>query len=73
MNSNTVEQKTSWNKGKLVGQKLPLNLKEIRAIRIRLQLAVRTWELAMFNLATGFSNNDHWRQGSLSYSDKKLP
>ena len=27
-----------WNKGKLVGQKPPLKLKEIWAIRIRLQL-----------------------------------
>jgi hypothetical protein len=26
-----------WNKGKLVGQKAPLRLKEIWAIRIRLQ------------------------------------
>jgi integrase len=40
-----------WNKGKLVGQKAPLKLKEIWAIRIRLQLAERTRELAMFNLA----------------------
>ena len=32
-------QKAPWNKGKLVGQKLPLRLKEIWAIRIRLQLA----------------------------------
>jgi hypothetical protein len=40
-----------WNKGKLVGQKAPLRLKEIRAIRIRLQLAERTRELALFNLA----------------------
>jgi hypothetical protein len=31
-------QKTPWNKGKLVGQKPPLRLKEIWAIRIRLQL-----------------------------------
>ena len=31
-----------WNKGKLVGQKAPLRLKEIWAIRIRLQLAERT-------------------------------
>jgi hypothetical protein len=30
-----------WNKGKLVGQKVPLRLKEIWAIRIRLQLAER--------------------------------
>ena len=27
-----------WNKGKLVGQKAPLKLKEIWSIRIRLQL-----------------------------------
>ena len=40
-----------WNKGKRVGQKAPLRLKEIWAIRIRLQLAERTRELALFNLA----------------------
>jgi integrase len=40
-----------WNKGKLVGQKAPLRLKDIWAIRIRLQLAERTRELALFNLA----------------------
>ena len=40
-----------WNKGKLVGQKSPLRLKDIWAIRIRLQLAQRTRELALFNLA----------------------
>jgi len=40
-----------WNKGKLVGQKSPLRLKEIWAIRIRLQLAERLRELALFNLA----------------------
>jgi integrase len=40
-----------WNQGKLVGQKAPLRLKEIWAIRIRLQLAERTRELALFNLA----------------------
>jgi hypothetical protein len=35
-----------WNKGKLVGQKTPLKLKEIWAIRVRLQLAARHRELA---------------------------
>jgi hypothetical protein len=40
-----------WNKGKLVGQKTPLKLKEIWAIRVRLQLADRRRELALFNLA----------------------
>jgi hypothetical protein len=40
-----------WNKGKFIGQKSPLKLKEIWAIRIRRQLANRTRELALFNLA----------------------
>lgn len=40
-----------WNKGKLVGQKAPLKLKEIWAIRIRLQIASRIRDLALFNLA----------------------
>ena len=40
-----------WNKGKLVGQKPPFKLKEVWAIRIRLQIANRIRELAMFNLA----------------------
>jgi len=40
-----------WNKGKLLGQKPPLKLKEIWAVRIRLQLDHRTRELALFNLA----------------------
>ena len=40
-----------WNKGKLLGQKPPLKLKEIWAIRIRLQLAKRVREIALFNLA----------------------
>jgi hypothetical protein len=40
-----------WNKGKLLGQKPPLKLKENWAIRIRLQLEHRARELALFNLA----------------------
>ena len=39
-----------WNKGKLVGQKAPFKLKEIWAIRVRLQLFGRTRELAPFDL-----------------------
>jgi hypothetical protein len=39
------------NKGKLVGQKAPFKLKEIWAIRVRLQLANRRRALALFNLA----------------------
>lgn len=40
-----------WNKGKLIGQKPPLKLREIWAIRIQLQLEHRIKEVALFNLA----------------------
>ena len=40
-----------WNKDKFTGQKPLLKLREIWAIRIRLQLGARTRDLAMFNLA----------------------
>jgi hypothetical protein len=46
-----VARRTPWNKGKLVGQKAPLKLKEMWAIRVRLQLGNRQRELALFNLA----------------------
>ena len=47
----TAAQHIPWNKGRLVGQKRPLKLREIWAIRIRLQLAKLARELALFNLA----------------------
>jgi len=43
--------RTPWNKGKLTGQKPPLKLNEVWAIRIRLQIANKTRDLALFNLA----------------------
>jgi integrase len=46
-----VKASTPWNKGKLIGQKPPLKLREIWAIRIRLQLKKETRELAIVNLA----------------------
>ncbi|MDB5927742.1 MAG: integrase family protein [Betaproteobacteria bacterium] len=46
----TPRASTPWNKGKLIGQKSQLKLKEIWAIRIRLQLARRARDLAHFNL-----------------------
>lgn len=39
-----------WNKGKIVGQKAPFKLKEIWALRVRLQMEGRVRELALFNL-----------------------
>jgi hypothetical protein len=47
----TAAARVPWNKGKIVGQKALLKLKEIWAIRVRLQLANRRRELALFNLA----------------------
>lgn len=40
-----------WNKGKLTGQKAPLKLKDIWAIRVRLQLSEQIRDLALFDLA----------------------
>jgi integrase len=40
-----------WNRGRLIGQKPPLKLREVWAIRVRLQLRERLRDLAMFNLA----------------------
>lgn len=40
-----------WNKGRLVGQKAPLRLRDIWAIRVRLQIAENTRDLALFDLA----------------------
>ncbi len=53
MDTKTDESKaySPWNKGKLVGQKLPLKLKEIWAIRIRLEMARDRRDLALFELA----------------------
>lgn len=39
-----------WNKGKVVGQKAPFKLKDIWALRVRLQMEGRVRELALFNL-----------------------
>jgi integrase len=43
--------KPTWNKGKLIGQKLPLKLEEIWSIRTRLDISNNLRELTMFNLA----------------------
>ena len=47
----TANLRIPWNKGKLIGQKTPLKLQEIYAIRTRLQLSKQARELAMFDLA----------------------
>ena len=45
-----IRTSNPWNKGKLIGQKAPFKLKEIWAIRVRLQIYARTRELALFDL-----------------------
>ena len=50
MESTQVRQHGAWNKGKLVGQKAPFKLKEIWAIRVRLEMQGRLRELALFDL-----------------------
>jgi hypothetical protein len=44
-------QNAPWNWGELAGQKLPLKLRDVFGIRVRLQLQRSTRELALFNLA----------------------
>jgi len=45
------QSSTPWNKGRLTGAKPPLQPKHVWAIRTRLQIACRTRDLALFNLA----------------------
>lgn len=45
------EQRRPWNWGKFIGPKPPLQPRHVWAIRTRLQLADRTRDLALFNLA----------------------
>ncbi len=47
----TGPSRIPWNKGKLTGRKPPLKLREIWAIRVRLQLSSNVRDLAMVNLA----------------------
>lgn len=51
MNTTPTSSHQPWNKGKLVGQKAPLRLKDIWAIRVRLPIAEETRDLALFDLA----------------------
>lgn len=50
LNSPPSPRPAPWNKGKLVGQKAPLKLRDIWSIRVRLQIQERRRDLALFNL-----------------------
>src|SRR5579863_2684682 len=46
-NARIVASHTPWNKGRLIGQKPPLKLKDIWALRVRLQLGKQLRNLAL--------------------------
>jgi hypothetical protein len=68
-----------WDKGKLIGQKPPLQPKHVWAIRSRLQLANKKRDLALFNVAidsklrgcdvVSLRSTTHWRSQSRSTSE----
>ncbi len=51
INTTATYSHQPWNKGKLVGQKAPLRLRDIWAFRVRHQIAERTRDLALFDMA----------------------
>lgn len=62
------QSRTPWNRRRLLRQKPPLKPREVWATRIRLQIAERLRDLALFNLAT---NSKLWgcdpsRSGSMT-------
>lgn len=46
-----VPRRPAWNKGRIVGQKLPLAPKHVWTIRVRLEMANNKRDLALFNTA----------------------
>jgi site-specific recombinase XerC len=46
-----VPVKRAWNRGRIIGQKKPLQPKHVWAIRVRLEIAGAVRDLALFNLA----------------------
>ena len=46
-----ASRRKPWNKGKLIGAKPPLGPRHVWSIHTKLQIAGRTRDLAMFNLA----------------------
>lgn len=49
--SSSNPPRAPWNRGKLMGQKVPLSMQEIWSIRLRLQNIGNLRDLALFNLA----------------------
>lgn len=51
MDTAVLRHRYPWNKGILVGQKRPLQPKNVWSIRVRLEMSGAVRELALFNLA----------------------
>lgn len=51
MDTAVLHNRYPWNKGILVGQKRPLQPKNVWSIRVRLEMSGAIRELALFNLA----------------------
>lgn len=51
MDTVALRNRSPWNEGILVGQKRPLQPKNVWSIRVRLEMSGATRELALFNLA----------------------
>jgi len=51
LESSATAKARAWNSGKIVGPKPPLEAKHVWAIRTHLQIAGKTRDLALFNLA----------------------
>jgi hypothetical protein len=51
MNASSTYPYEAWNKGKLVGQKSPLRLRDIWGVRVRLEIAQNVRDLALFDSA----------------------
>ena len=46
-----IQVRQPWNKGLIVGQKLPLLPRQVWSIRVRLEMSGSARDLALFNLA----------------------
>jgi|SRR5579871_2500727 len=67
---NPATARAPWNKGKIVGQKTPFKLREIWAIRVPLQIAVRRRERVSFPQSGRSGSLPKHRLGR---SDEKFP
>ena len=72
-----AHSRPAWNKGKITGPKPPLRPVHVWAIRVKLQLAKRMRDLAMFNLVIDrklcATRDDEHRGAQLKHVDLSFP